>query len=152
MDDFHIGTILFIDIFLKIILVLVCREIQHICYKDIDNIVILGINITTAKYSDGTDYNSDSYNFEGDNIKFLDKLCVYAKRGIGFKPRGSDCTDYMNYYCLWNRKYTFLSLFITFFKIQTKLGIFLAPECPTDYILANHEEDGRTCYGLSAGI
>ena len=64
-----------------------------------------GINLTTSKYTDGTDYDSGSYDFEGDNVKFENKLCVYAKRGIGFKARGSDCTDYMNYYCLWNRKY-----------------------------------------------
>ena len=27
--------------------------------------------------------------------------------------------------------------------------MYLAPECPADYVLAKHEKDGRTCYGLS---
>ena len=38
-------------------------------------------------------------------------------------------------------------------KIIKKISIVLisAPTCPTDYTLANHEADGRTCYGLSSG-
>ena len=29
---------------------------------------------------------------------------------------------------------------------------YLAPECPTDFVLAKHEKDGKTCYGLSQSI
>ncbi len=61
--------------------------------------------MTTSKYFDDSEYNAESYDFDGDNIKFVGKECVYAKRGIGFKPRGTECTENMNYYCLWNRKF-----------------------------------------------
>ncbi len=30
--------------------------------------------------------------------------------------------------------------------------LYLAPECPTDFVLAKHEKDGKTCYGLSQSI
>ena len=48
-----------------------------------------------------------SYDYDGENVKLDGKLCAYLKRGIGFKARGFDCTDPMDYYCLWTRKYSF---------------------------------------------
>ena len=68
----------------------------------INNICNKGINLTTSKYTDDTEYNTESYDFDGDNVKFVGKNCVYAKRGIGFKTRGTECSDSLNYYCQWN--------------------------------------------------
>ena len=57
------------------------------------------------KYSDNTAFTDDSFDFDGEKIKFIGKECVYAKKGIGFKTRGTECSEPMNYYCQWNRKY-----------------------------------------------
>ena len=79
----------------------------NILWRNIDcQIKQSGINMSTSLYSDSSPYvEGTSYNFEGDSVKFAGKECVYLKRGIGFKPRGTDCLDPMNYYCLWTRKY-----------------------------------------------
>ena len=61
--------------------------------------------MTTMKYSDNTAFTDDSFDFDGEKIKFIGKECVYAKKGIGFKTRGTECSEPMNYYCQWNRKY-----------------------------------------------
>ena len=55
-----------------------------------------------------TYYFLQSYDYDGENVKLDGKLCAYLKRGIGFKARGFDCTDPMDYYCLWTRKYLIL--------------------------------------------
>ena len=73
-------------------------------YKNLDNI-FLGINLTEIKYSDGTDYTDDTFDFAGDSVKLEGKQCAYLKRGIGYKVRGFDCTDSMAYICLWKSEF-----------------------------------------------
>ena len=67
----------------------------------------LGFNLTKGAdqlYADGTSYNqSSSYDFGGENRQFGGMDCVYMKMGIGFKPRESDCSHSMDYFCLWTR-------------------------------------------------
>ena len=69
------------------------------------HIYSIGLNMTTMEFSDGSIISKDIFDYNGDFDKLVQKDCIYAKRGIWYKIRGTDCRDLMNYYCLWTRKF-----------------------------------------------
>lgn len=91
--------------------------------------IYIGMNFSrslpTPLYSDGTTFTRGlSYEFDQEATKFGSKECVYLKKGIGYKPRSTDCGRSMNYFCLWR-----------------------GPTCPEGYAV-ERAGDGRSCYGV----
>ena len=63
--------------------------------------LLMGLNLTTNLYTDNTPYTSQSFDFDGQNVKFQGSPCVFLLEGIGYLPRGYDCTTQLQYFCLW---------------------------------------------------
>ena len=56
----------------------------------------------TILYADGTEYLvNQSFAFDEESVKFGKKECSFLKRGVGHKPRDTDCVRPNEFICQW---------------------------------------------------
>ena len=65
----------------------------------------IGLNLTSGKFTDKSEYSHAVFDYNGEHSKIGDFPCTFIKKGIGYRPRGENCGRSLHYYCLWKGNY-----------------------------------------------
>lgn len=87
---------------------------HHAAFQNSSNLYI-GMYRTNGltRFTDFSEYNSSSYDFNGSNLVMEDLPCVFLDNEDGFKAKQTECEHQFESYCLWKGENLFSKLNIT---------------------------------------